>query len=184
MKLPFPTFCARQACLSIQVILQQRISIHPENAAYMHQEHLSGISLRLQPMATFLQRAQRPTKISTGLNPKGPKYLYGTKYGLCSSNFPFGLGKYTPEWYLGPFGEAPDLPRSLEKHGTLPRAQHREQCRAPALAQLRDYNWRCYSLSPRSPETIARWVPLWVQVLNSHILTPNLHHKYYHLDPT
>ena len=27
--------------------------------------------------------------------PKGPKYLYGTKYGLCSSNFPYGLGKYS-----------------------------------------------------------------------------------------
>ena len=36
--------------------------------------------------------------------PKGPKYLYGTKYGFCSSNFPYGLGKYTPYGYLGPFG--------------------------------------------------------------------------------
>ena len=39
------------------------------------------------------------------LNPKGPKYLYGTKYGFCSSNFPYGLGKYPPYGYLGPFGE-------------------------------------------------------------------------------
>ena len=37
-------------------------------------------------------------------NPKGPKYLYGTKYGFCSSNFPYGLGKYFPNEYLGPFG--------------------------------------------------------------------------------
>ena len=29
---------------------------------------------------------------------------YGTKYGFCSSNFPYGLGKYSPYWYLGPFG--------------------------------------------------------------------------------
>ena len=36
--------------------------------------------------------------------PKGPKYLCGTKYGFCSSNFPYGLGKYTPYGYLGPFG--------------------------------------------------------------------------------
>ena len=36
--------------------------------------------------------------------PKGPKYLYGTKYGFCSSDFPYGLGKYTPYGYLGPFG--------------------------------------------------------------------------------
>ena len=38
--------------------------------------------------------------------PKGPKYLYGTKYGFCSSFFPYGLGKYTPYGYLGPFGFA------------------------------------------------------------------------------
>ena len=38
--------------------------------------------------------------------PKGPKYLYGTKYGFCSSNFPCGLAKYSPYGYLGPFGLA------------------------------------------------------------------------------
>ena len=38
------------------------------------------------------------------LFPKGPKYLYGTKYGFCSSNFPYGLGKYSPYGYLGAFG--------------------------------------------------------------------------------
>ena len=38
--------------------------------------------------------------------PKGPKYLYGTKYGFCSSNFPYGLGKYSPYGYLGPFGDS------------------------------------------------------------------------------
>ena len=37
-------------------------------------------------------------------NPKGPKYRYGTKYGFSSSNFPYGLGKYSPYGYLGPFG--------------------------------------------------------------------------------
>ena len=34
--------------------------------------------------------------------PKGPKYLYGTKYGFCSSNFPHGLGEDSPYGYLGP----------------------------------------------------------------------------------
>ena len=38
------------------------------------------------------------------ISPKGPKYLHGTKYGFCSSNFPYGLGKYSLYWYLGPFG--------------------------------------------------------------------------------
>ena len=37
--------------------------------------------------------------------PKGPKHLYGTKYGFYSSNFPYGLGKYSPYWCLGLFGE-------------------------------------------------------------------------------
>ena len=56
-------------------------------------------------------------------NPKGPKYLYGTKYGFCSSNFPHGLGKYSPYGYSGPFGEevkamlgrrfAPEAPAAL-----------------------------------------------------------------------
>ena len=41
--------------------------------------------------------------------PKGPKYLYGTKYGFCSSNFPYGLGKDSPYGYLGPFGGKPHL---------------------------------------------------------------------------
>ena len=45
------------------------------------------------------------TKTSTPGNPKDPKYLYGTKYGFCSSNFPYGLGKYSPYGYLGPFWE-------------------------------------------------------------------------------
>ena len=36
--------------------------------------------------------------------PKGPKYLYGTKYGFCSSKFPYGLGKDSPYSYLGPLG--------------------------------------------------------------------------------
>ena len=36
--------------------------------------------------------------------PKGPKYLYGAKYGFCSINCPHGLGKYSPYGYLGPFG--------------------------------------------------------------------------------
>ena len=36
--------------------------------------------------------------------PKGPKYLYGTKYGFCSSNFPHGLGKYSP------LATTPDMP--------------------------------------------------------------------------
>ena len=38
-------------------------------------------------------------------NPKGPKYQNGTKYGFCSSNFPYGLGKYSPYGYLAPFGK-------------------------------------------------------------------------------
>ena len=38
-----------------------------------------------------------------------PKYLYGTKYGFCSSNFPYGLGKYSLYWYLGPFGHGTQI---------------------------------------------------------------------------
>ena len=46
--------------------------------------------------------------------PKGPKYLYGTKSGFCSSNFPYGLGKYSPYGYLGPFGDCCSLnPKSM-----------------------------------------------------------------------
>ena len=42
---------------------------------------------------------------NTMLNiPKGPKYVHGTKHGFCSNNFPYGLGKYSPYVYLGPFG--------------------------------------------------------------------------------
>ena len=41
---------------------------------------------------------------SPHLFPKGPKYLYGRKYGFCSSNFPYGLGKYSLYGYFGPFG--------------------------------------------------------------------------------
>ena len=40
--------------------------------------------------------------------PKGPKYLYGTKYAFSSSNFPYGLGNYSPYGYLGPFGFVED----------------------------------------------------------------------------
>ena len=29
-----------------------------------------------------------------------------TKYGFCSSNFPYGLGKDPPYGYLGPFGSS------------------------------------------------------------------------------
>ena len=45
-----------------------------------------------------------PQKPLTFARPKGPKYLYGTKYGFCSSNFPYGLGKYSAYGYLGSFG--------------------------------------------------------------------------------
>ena len=54
----------------------------------------------------------RRDKQETGQHcPKGPKYLYGTKYGFCS---PYGLGKYTPYGYLGPFGLVkPSKPKLL-----------------------------------------------------------------------
>ena len=42
--------------------------------------------------------------ITREYTPKGPKYLYGTKYGFCGSNSPYGLPKYSPYGYLGPFG--------------------------------------------------------------------------------
>ena len=54
-----------------------------------------------------------PPRSSKILYPKGPKYLYGTKYDLCSSNFPYGLGKYSPYGYLGPFGVVIGFPDIL-----------------------------------------------------------------------
>ena len=45
--------------------------------------------------------------------PKGPKYQYSTKYGFCSSNFPDGLGKYSPYGYLGPLGVWVEGPNNL-----------------------------------------------------------------------
>ena len=42
--------------------------------------------------------------VKSDTSPKGPKYLHGTKYGFCSSNFHYGLGKHSPYGYLGPFG--------------------------------------------------------------------------------
>ena len=65
------------------------------------------------------------------LNPKGPKYLYGTKYGFCSSNFPYGLGKYTPYGYLGPFGEV--CRASLDCHVNL---RERALSEAPSQALM------------------------------------------------
>ena len=56
-------------------------------------------------------------------HPKGPKYLYSTKYGFCSSKFPFGLGKYTPYGYLGPFGSVGLLYR-LKARGKGMRGLH------------------------------------------------------------
>ena len=50
------------------------------------------------------RRECKHSKATLVTTPKGPKYLYGTKYGFCSSNFPYGLGKYSPYGYLGPFG--------------------------------------------------------------------------------
>ena len=50
------------------------------------------------------------------LFPKGAQYQYGTKYDFCSSNFPYGLGKYSPYGYLGPFGIAMDQSTQLGCH--------------------------------------------------------------------
>ena len=35
---------------------------------------------------------------------KGPKYPHRTKYGFCSRNFCYGLGKYLPYRYIGAVG--------------------------------------------------------------------------------
>ena len=55
------------------------------------------------------------------LFPKGPKYLYGTKYGFCSSNFLYGLGKYSPYGYLGPFGIVDILGKNSQGQGSISR---------------------------------------------------------------
>ena len=62
------------------------------------------------PTYPRLNKRGPPTK-----SPKGPKYLHGTKYGFCSGNFPYGLGKYSPYGYLGPFGKALQRPLSFQK---------------------------------------------------------------------
>ena len=41
------------------------------------------------------------------------KYLHSRRRGFYSSKFCYGLGKYSPQEYLGPFGVSP-LPRGLE----------------------------------------------------------------------
>ena len=71
--------------------------------------HRFGFSVRTKPAsfaALVMSTPCPPGRYSArSLSlPKGPKYLYGTKYGSCSSNFPYGLGKYSLYWYLGPFG--------------------------------------------------------------------------------
>ena len=50
------------------------------------------------------------------LVPKGPKYLYGTRYGFCSGNVPYGLGKDSPYGYLGRFGCANSPERLSSRH--------------------------------------------------------------------
>ena len=82
--------------------------------------HCSG--LIRPPKMPSISPDGSPNKLDKGrassgkpMNPKGPKYLYGTKYGFCSNNFPYGLGKYTPYGYLGPFGEVfrPVIPSEM-----------------------------------------------------------------------
>ena len=66
----------------------------------LYREYTPRTNVGAQPQPRLLC-SNNPT---TSASPKGPKYLYGTKYGLCSSKFPYGLGKYSPYGYLGPFG--------------------------------------------------------------------------------
>ena len=66
------------------------------------------------PLLKLLPARWTPQRPLTFALPKGPKYLYGTKYGFCSSNFPYGLGKYSPYGYLGPFGTRMASPHPLD----------------------------------------------------------------------
>ena len=81
--------------------------------------------------------------------PKGSKYQYGTKYGFCNSNFPYGLGKYSPYGYLGPFGfvHGETDRRDRSWGGTdSPSQKHQSPCivqgstenRTPSLGSLRE----------------------------------------------
>ena len=71
--------------------------------------------------------AKAPPSGISGLSPKGPKYHYGTKYGFCSNNFPYGLGKYSPYGYFGPFGKVLGLRKEPDRlpasHCSLIRAK-------------------------------------------------------------
>ena len=57
----------------------------------------------LRPATASAPEPRRDASLNRGYDPKGPKCLYGTKYGFCSSNFSYGLGKYSPYGCLGPF---------------------------------------------------------------------------------
>ena len=76
------------------------------------QRHQQGVQVQSRPEAVI------PSALPVPL-PKGPKYLYGTKYGFCSSNFHYGLGKYSLYWYLGPLGSEQSKSPS---HAALRRA--------------------------------------------------------------
>ena len=63
----------------------------------------ASASCTLSGARTSVMSKSATKGFNLGKHPKGPKYLYGTKYGFCSSNFPYGLGKDSPYGYLGPF---------------------------------------------------------------------------------
>ena len=57
-----------------------------------HEFGLQGFcDLRPPGSSSLAPAAVKPIEI-----PKGPKYQYATTYGFCSSNLPYGLGKYSP----------------------------------------------------------------------------------------
>ena len=76
--------------------------------------------------------------------PKGPKYLYGTKYGFCSSNSPYGLSKYSLYWYLGPFGF---LERVSDVEGLINGIGSRGQVHKKRMERLYGKN-----IGPQSPK--------------------------------
>ena len=85
-------------------------TLRPKHIPYTYMDPLGNPAV-FQPV--WLRRRPPPLEHATAATtptstyPKGLKYLYGRKYGFCSSNFPYGLGKDSPYGYLGPFGLAP-----------------------------------------------------------------------------
>ena len=98
--------CVEVLGLGLRCFRENGFSLHYLNPKSLYHYGLlrysSGLGLLFDPF--WGPGSFRKYLRNLRLYPKGPKYQYGTKYGFCSSNFPHGLGKYSPYGYLGPFG--------------------------------------------------------------------------------